>query len=444
MNIEQYLDKIYAAAQVSEADEFQIECDYIGSQKWTLLQGKIATKSNTENQTIAVKLKKDGKIGRCLSRNFKESAIPLIIESAMENALIKDNSEEEFFYDGKGLYALAEQHRSLPEVASLENPVKFMQEVESKILAADKRILSDPKIFFMIAERSKFIKNSLGLNLHKKEERVSASAFISAQDGKYKETAYEDIYFDKKEDFDTTTLAKKVVKKVLSHLNGVKPTSGRKRVVFSEECFAQILVYLGWKVFAEEVEKKNSIFAEKIGELVASPIVTIIEDPLLKGGYETTSFDDEGVPTYKKEIISRGVLQTYLHNLKTAHKNKIAPTGNASSEGWGVALHNLYLQAGDVSKEELLMAVGDGIYIDNIQGFMQGIWKNSAGDFSSSASGFLIENGNITQPLEQFTIAGNYGQMLKDIKLVANDLEFQSFGIGSPTVWVDSLMIGGK
>ena len=237
--------------------------------------------------------------------------------------------------------------------------------------------------------------------------------------------------------------AHKAAKKAISHLHGIKPESGPAKVVFSPESLINILSYLGYCASASIIDKKQSQFAGKLGTDVASSIVTIIEDPLQKGGYATTAFDEEGVPTYKKELISKGVLKTYLYSLKTAHKAGVKPTGNdADCVHFGSNLRNLYIENGNVSKEQLLKTVENGIYVDKESGFWQGIWTSSSGDFSFSASGFFIENGKIGRPLEQFTVAGNYYQMLKDIKLVANDLEFLPCGVGSPTIWVDGLTIG--
>jgi len=444
MKINTWIEKLYQAAQNSGADEFQIIYLYTEERALELLSGNINTSMNSENQTVAIMLKKDGKIGCCESRNLDEIVIPEMIDSAIRNANIIDKAEENFFYDGKDAYASAEPYHPLAQKMASLNPIEFIKEVEKEILKADTRILPSTSVSFYTYKQKRIIKNSLGVNIEEEREKASSNACVLAQDGKYKENGWKSIYFDKKEDFNPSYLAKKAVEKAVSHLNGIKPESGPARVVFAPESLVNILQYLGHCLSAEKINKKQSQFAEKLGKTVASSIVTIIEDPLLKGGYRTSSFDNEGVPTYKKELISKGVLKTYLYSLKTAHQSGVKPTGNDADNQIGSNLRNVYIEKGTVSKEDLLKKVEKGIYIDGERGFIQGIRTNTSGDFSFSASGFLIENGEIGQPLEQFTVAGNYYQMFKDIKLIANDLEFQFNGVGSPTIWVDGLVIGGK
>ena len=443
MDMQKFVNAVYAEAQKSGADEFQIEYDYVDWQKLELFKGKIEKQSATEDQSLLLAVKKDGKIGYCRSGNFDEAAIPEIVKSAMENVRLIGEGEENFFYDGKGAYAKAEPYCPLSDRLSALNPVAFMQEIEKKAYAADKRITQVQKVEFAQSKTRRIMRNSLGLDLSWEDESAGCSVRVTAEDGNSKEFGFKGVTFDKEEDFDAAFIAGKAAEDALSRLNGIKPGSGVTKVVFENKCFTYILAFLEDLVSALNIQKQKSQFAGKIGQLVAAPIVTITDDPLLKGGYATTPFDGEGVPTRKKDVIAGGVLQTYLHSLKTAHKDGVEPTGNGAGRNGIVEAMNLYLQPGNVSKQELLEEVKDGVYIDRLNGLHAG-FHIVTGDFSFGARGYLIEGGKITRPLEQFTVAGNYYQLLKDIKMVANDLEFKTSGFGSPTVWVNGLTIGGK
>ena len=443
MDMQKFVDAVYTEAQKSGADEFQIEYDYVDWQKLELFKGRIEKQSATEDQSLLLAVKKDGKIGYCRSGNFDEAAIPEIVKSAMENVRLIGEGEENFFYDGKGAYAKAEPYRPMSGRLSALDPVAFMQEIEKKAYAADKRITQVQKVEFAQSKTRRIMRNSLGLDLSREDESAGCSVRVMAEDGNSKEFGFKGVTFDKEEDFDAAFIAGKATEDALSRLNGIKPGSGVTKVVFENKCFTYILAFLEDLVSALNVQKQKSQFAGKIGQFVAAPIVTITDDPLLKGGYATTPFDGEGVPTRKKDIIAGGVLQTYLHSLKTAHKDGVEPTGNGAGRNGIVEAMNLYLQPGNVSKQELLEQVKDGVYIDRLNGLHAG-FHIVTGDFSFGARGYLIEGGKITRPLEQFTVAGNYYQLLKDIKMVADDLEFKTSGFGSPTVWVNGLTIGGK
>ena len=443
MDMQKFVDAVYTEAQKSGADEFQIEYDYVDWQKLELFKGRIEKQSATEDQSLLLAVKKDGKIGYCRSGNFDEAAIPEIVKSAMENVRLIGEGEENFFYDGKGAYAKAEPYRPMSGRLSALDPVAFMQEIEKKAYAADKRITQVQKVEFAQSKTRRIMRNSLGLDLSREDESAGCSVRVMAEDGNSKEFGFKGVTFDKEEDFDAAFIAGKATEDALSRLNGIKPGSGVTKVVFENKCFTYILAFLEDLVSALNVQKQKSQFAGKIGQFVAAPIVTITDDPLLKGGYATTPFDGEGVPTRKKDVIAGGVLQTYLHSLKTAHKDGVEPTGNGAGRNGIVEAMNLYLQPGNVSKQELLEQVKDGVYIDRLNGLHAG-FHIVTGDFSFGARGYLIEGGKITRPLEQFTVAGNYYQLLKDIKMVADDLEFKTSGFGSPTVWVNGLTIGGK
>lgn len=443
MAMRKFVDAVYAEAQKSGADEFQIEYGYADWQKFELFEGKIEKQSATEDQSLFLAVKKDGKVGYCRSGNFDETAIPEIVKSAMENARLIGEGEENFFYDGKGAYSEAESYRPLSDRLSALNPVAFMQEIEKKAYAADKRITQVQKVVLSQGKTRRIMRNSLGLDLSREDESAGCSVMVTAEDGNCKEWGCKGVAFDKEEDFDAAFIAGKAAEDALSRLNGIKPESGMTKVVFENKCFTDILAFLEDIASALNVQKQKSQFAGKIGQLAAAPLVTITDDPLLKGGYATTPFDGEGVPTRKKDIIAGGVLQTYLHSLKTAHKDGVAPTGNGAGRNGIIEAMNLHLQPGNASKQELLECVGNGIYIDRLNGLHAGFHMVS-GDFSFGARGYLIENGKIGRPLVQFTVAGNYYQLLKDIKMIADDLEFKTSGFGSPTVWVDGLTIGGK
>ena len=189
------------------------------------------------------------------------------------------------------------------------------------------------------------------------------------------------------------------------------------------------------------------IFTDKEGEIIASDVVTIVDDPLLDNGFASTPFDDEGVATYKKELVSKGELKTLLHNLKTAYKAGCKSTGNGFKYSYAspvsISPTNLYIEKGEKSLEELMEEVGEGILITELAGLHSGA-NSITGDFSLAAKGFYIENGKKSYPVEQITIAGNYFYMLKDIEEVGNDLKFPMSSIGSPSVKIKEISIAGK
>jgi PmbA protein len=190
-----------------------------------------------------------------------------------------------------------------------------------------------------------------------------------------------------------------------------------------------------------------SLLSGKVGETVAADCVTLVDDAMYEGGYVKTAFDGEGVATYKKNVIEKGVLKTLLYNRKTAKKDGVASTGNGFKAGLTgsvkTATTNFYLAKGGISQEKLFSQMGDGLFITSLMGLHSGC-NAVSGDFSLSAEGFCVEGGKLGQPVEQITIAGNFYHLLEAVEEIADDLYFGSAGIGSPSVLVRNLDIAGN
>jgi PmbA protein len=197
----------------------------------------------------------------------------------------------------------------------------------------------------------------------------------------------------------------------------------------------------------DSAQKGLSLLKDKEGEIIASELLTIVDDPLLDNGLGSAPFDDEGVATYRKEIISNGKLETLLHNLKTANKDNIKTTGNGFKSSYsssvGVSPTNLFIQKGEYSLEELMNKLGEGVIITDFAGLHSGA-NSITGDFSLAAKGYYIKDGKKQYPIEQITVAGNYFDLIKDIKAIGDDLNFPMSSFGAPSILVNTLSIAGK
>ena len=197
---------------------------------------------------------------------------------------------------------------------------------------------------------------------------------------------------------------------------------------------------------AENAQQSMSLLKGKEGTVVASPAVTLMDDPLLPGGFGSQRFDAEGSASKTKAVIDAGVLTTLLHSRKTARKQGVASTGNASRASYSapvrVAPTNLFFKAGEKSLEELMADVGDGLVITDLAGLHSGA-NPTSGDFSLLSKGYTIEGGKRGRAVEQITIAGNFYDVLKSVVAFANDLDFSMGSIVSPSVDIGTLKVSG-
>jgi PmbA protein len=193
----------------------------------------------------------------------------------------------------------------------------------------------------------------------------------------------------------------------------------------------------------DAVYRRSSFLIDQIGKKVAAPHLTIVDNARLIRGLGSSPFDDEGVPTQMTPIIENGVLQNYLHSSYTARKLKARPTGNGSRTGAGsisVGPTNFYLMPGTTSPEDMIASVKSGFYVFELIG--HGV-NAVTGDYSRGAVGLWIENGKLSFPVQEVTIAGNLRQMLNDIEVVGNDPAFLG-PVSAPTMKVRNMVVSGE
>ena len=193
----------------------------------------------------------------------------------------------------------------------------------------------------------------------------------------------------------------------------------------------------------DAIYRQASFLAGKLGEKIAGDNVTVIDDGTMPGGFGTSAFDGEGVPSRRTPVIEKGVLKSYLLNTYTARKLGLQTTGNAArglAGNPGIGSGNFFLQPGTRTPQQIIADIRQGFYVTEFMGFGVNL---VTGDFSQGASGLWIENGELAFPVEEVTVAGNLKEMLNHISEIGNDLEFRG-STASPTLRIDGMMIAGE
>ena len=246
---------------------------------------------------------------------------------------------------------------------------------------------------------------------------------------------------------DPQALGAKAAREAAEALHGSPVPAGSYRIILRWDAMQALMETFCGIFSAENAQQGMSLLNGREGEAIAAPCVTLMDDPLLPGGFSSYPFDDEGVACRTKAVVEAGVLKTLLHNRKTAKKQGIASTGNAARMGLSapvtVAPSNLFFQPGTQSLAEMEAQMGDGLVITDLSGLHAGA-NTTSGDFSLLSKGYLLEGGKRVRPVEQITVAGNFYQLLKNIRALGNDLTFPASGVGAPSVDVGTLAVSGK
>jgi PmbA protein len=213
-------------------------------------------------------------------------------------------------------------------------------------------------------------------------------------------------------------------------------------VIFDPRVSNSLVGHLVSAVNGASIARKTSFLKDKLGAQLFAKNIRIIDDPLRKRGLRSQSFDAEGVAVKRLAIVDDGVLTTWLLDSATGRELGMTTTGHAHrgvSSSPSPGPYNLHLEAGEVAPAELMSDIKQGFYVTDLIG--SGV-NSVTGDYSRGASGFWIENGRITYPVSEVTIAGHLFEIFKSMA-VANDLKFR-YGVNAPTVRIEGLTLGGR
>lgn len=256
------------------------------------------------------------------------------------------------------------------------------------------------------------------------------------------------------------TLAKEAVAQTSLMFEAIKPKGGEMPVVMGAGSSGILLHEAIGHTFEADFNRKNiSIFSDQLGKKICSPDINVVDDGTIDNARGTINFDDEGVEAQKTYIVKDGVLESYLHDRISAKHYNVSPTGNGRRQSFRYAplprMRVTYMENGNIPEADIIASVKQGVYVDN---FTNGQVQIGAGDFTFFVkTGYLIENGKLTQPIKDINIIGNGAKVLTDITMVGNNLKIDEgtwtcgkdgqsvpVGQGLPSVLVRKLTVGGE
>lgn len=229
-------------------------------------------------------------------------------------------------------------------------------------------------------------------------------------------------------------VGQQAAEKTISRLDAKKLKTGKVPVMFAADVATGLIGHLVMAISGGSLYRKSSFLLDKLGEKILPDWFNIAEKPHVLRGLASSPFDSEGVFTQDRQIITDGVLSTYLLSSYAARKMKMTPTGHAGG------IHNWYVQSTGQNFEQILKALGTGLLVTEVMG--QGV-NAVTGDYSRGAAGFWVENGVIQYPVSEITIAGNLKDMFQQMVAVGSDVETRS-QIQTGSILLESMKIAGE
>lgn len=348
-----------------------------------------------------------------------------------------------------------------PSLIDIEKKTKHVKNAYRAAKEYD-NCISQVNVIYGDSDKRITIANSEGLLIEDRRVRTRVSVNSVASDGIENQTGFwgpgRAMGFEYFDVIDIESYAREASRMAKTMLYAEHCPSGAMPVVI-ENGFGGVIFHeaCGHSLEATSVAKGHSVFSNKLGEMIASPLVTAIDDGTLVNLWGSSNIDDEGTKTNKNVLIEKGKLAGYMIDKLNGRRMNMSPTGNSRRESYKYAptsrMTNTYIAAGESSPEEIIASTTEGLYAKNMGG---GSVNTVTGDFNFSVrEGYLIRNGKIDRPVRGATLIGKGSEVLLNIDMVGNNLDYGqgmcgsnsgivAANVGQPMLRVKKITVGGR
>ncbi|MFB0566808.1 MAG: TldD/PmbA family protein [Candidatus Aminicenantaceae bacterium] len=439
-------EKIVKEAINSGAEEAEAYVENEREFELSIRNGDVENIKQATSKGIGLTVFKEKKLGFSYTSDFSEQSLKEFIKKTIQLSLVADSKPWNGLPDfEKGKTRDFDLYdTSIPEILD-EKKIKIAKEVERIALAYDKRITKTDGGYFGDSERETIIVNSKGISHSCKRTGVYFGVSVVAGEGNEMQSGGWGSSKRHFKDLDSIEfVAKKAGKRAVEKL-GAKPVPTQKApAVFDRYSSAAFWAGILFAMNGDSVYKKTTFLTDYLNKPIASELITVVDDPTILRHVSSIPFDGEGNITRKNILIDKGILKMFIYDSITARKagvkvNTMARRGSFRSPA-SASFLNVIVQNGDEGREKIISGIKNGFYVTGLRGIGTDI---PTGNYSCGSSGFWIKDGEIAFPVDGVTLGGNVLDILKNIEVVADDLDMRG-GLNSPTFKISEMAIGGK
>lgn len=413
--------------------------------------GEVESLTVAEARGVGVRVVIDGPDGRregtAHAGSFDADVLAPLLAEARDNATFAEPDERVGLAEPDGVAVIGmDQWDESVATTDHDTKISLALAVEAAVRAADPRVRGVRTAIYADTRSESAIASTTGIEASASGTMasLSTSALIDDLDGGTRtgtalDAARGPVGLDPEE------VARLAVARGLRLLGAGPPRTGRPLVVFEPRFSATVLSLVGGMLSGERVVKGRTPFADRAGEGVAAPTVTLVDDPTDIESLGASPTDGEGLACRRVPLLSEGVLEGFLHDSRSARGCGTVSTGSAvrSVRGGPSPGHRaLHVEPGGGDLASLVAGIDDGLLVASLQGLHSGV-NPVSGDFSVGVEGVLIRDGALAEPIREATLAGAIPRMLLDVVAVGADLEAQPGGALVPTLVVEGLTLGG-
>jgi PmbA protein len=369
--------------------------------------------ANRNNMSIALYVDKKYSSISTNRINNKEELARFIEEAIAGTKYLSEDEfrtlpDPELYYKGG-----ADDLKTVDENFAAVDPqqkIKYAFDIEKEVLGKDERIISVSTTYNDNRSGSVMVtSNGFEGDTENSSFALVAQVSVKSEDARPSSYWYESSIFHS--DLIKEGIGEKALKRALDKLGQEKIESEKMPMIVENRLARQTIQPLISALSGNSIQQKNSFLIDMAGEKIGSDLLTLIDDPFIVSGNGSRLFDREGLALKKRTIVDQGVLKEYYIDTYYGKKLDMLPTSGDTT--------NLVFKPGDKSLEELIASMDRAILVT---GFNGGNSNGVTGDFSYGIEGFLVENGQLTKPVSEMNITGNFKQVLKDLMAVGNDV----------------------
>ena len=437
------IENALKAAEQAGADGADVSFIKGGGLDVQVRLGKVESAERAEDYQMGMRVFVGQKSATISSGQLDDENITQLAERAV--AMAKHAPEDPY----ARLATAEEQAKSFPDIELFDDTSYSTERLTEIALACEEAALSQAGISNSDGASASsgssevLIGTSTGFNASYKRSSFGFSAVVLAEQDGQMERDYDYSSAVFAEDLDQPeVVGQRAATRTLARLGGRKPQTGTFPVIYDKRVSRSLAGHVASAINGAAIARGTSFLKEKMGQQIANSSVNLLDNPLLPRGMGSRLFDGETLPVQKRYLVQNGRLQGWLLDLATAAQLGLSPTGNASRSLSGPpspSVSNFIMEAGGSKLDEMIADIKQGFYITELMGSSVSL---TTGDYSRGASGFWIENGKITWPATEATIAGNLKDIFNDM-MPADDLELTQ-SIAAPSVFVKQMMVAGS
>ncbi len=409
-------------------------------------EGKVEKVEQSTSVGLGVRVLNEGRTGLASTERLNSEAIELAFKNACENSKLQDPTE----------VIMLEAPAEVPDASLLEvynpeldqlNSDQLMElgfSIEESVKSADKRVVSIPYLGVSRARNEYLLLSSRGVSYKQNSNEVAAWCGPLLQDGDSRKSGIK--IFNRRE-WDPKAgkrIGEEAVEKAVELLNASPIQSSTMPVVLDEFTAPGFLSMFFRAFSAEAAQRGLSRLKGKLGQKIAVSELTLIDDPHLSGGKRSCFMDSEGFLTKQLPLIENGIFRNFLYHVESARRENKTSTGHASrgySGGISTSLHNLVCPIGEYSLDQLCALEKKCLLVTELEG--KAGCDPVSGDISIGVQGFLIENGRRVQPVDSVTIAGNFFDVLNNLRGYGNRYQPELAHLFIPALFIQAMMVSG-